>query len=120
MTPTFVLRPDGSLYFAIGTPGGTTITNTVLQIISNVIDHGMNLQEAIDSPRIHHQWRPDEIRDEPLGLSADTHRALETRGHKFASKEDYMSDAQGIMIEEKTNIRLGASDARQDGAAVGY
>src|SRR4029077_2727690 len=56
MTPTFVVRPDGGLYFAIGTPGGPTITNTVLQIISNVIDHGMNMQEAIDSPRIHHQW----------------------------------------------------------------
>jgi gamma-glutamyltranspeptidase/glutathione hydrolase len=120
MTPTFVLRPDGSLYFAIGSPGGTTITNTVLQIISNVIDHGMNLEEAIDSPRIHHQWLPDEIREEPLGLSADTRRALEARGHKFATKRDYMSDAQGIMIEEKTNMRLGASDARQDGVTVGY
>jgi gamma-glutamyltranspeptidase/glutathione hydrolase len=120
MTPTFVLRPDGSLYFAIGTPGGTTITNTVLQVISNVIDHGMNLEEAIDSPRIHHQWLPDEIRDEPLGLSADTRRALEARGHRFASEPIYMSDAQGIMIEEKTGMRLGASDARQEGAAVGY
>jgi gamma-glutamyltranspeptidase/glutathione hydrolase len=120
MTPTFVLRPDGSLYFAIGTPGGTTITNTVLQIISNVVDHGMNLQEAIDSPRIHHQWQPDQIVEEPLGLSADTRRALEARGHKFASEPNYMSDAQGIMIEEKTNMRLGASDARQDGAAIGY
>jgi gamma-glutamyltranspeptidase / glutathione hydrolase len=120
MTPTFVLRPDGSLYFAIGAKGGTTITNTVLQIISNVIDHGMNLQEAIDSPHIHHQWLPDEILDEPLGLSADTRRALEARGHKFATKPNYMGNAQGIMIEEKTGIRLGASDAREDGAAVGY
>jgi gamma-glutamyltranspeptidase / glutathione hydrolase len=120
MTPTFVLRPDGSLYFAIGTPGGPTITNTVLQIISNVIDHGTNLQEAIDSPRIHHQWMPDEIRDEPLGLSADTRRALEGRGHTFSAEPIYMSGAQGIMIEEKTSMRLGASDAREDGAAVGY
>jgi gamma-glutamyltranspeptidase/glutathione hydrolase len=120
MTPTFILRPDGSLYFAIGTPGGPTITNTVLQIVSNVIDHGMNMQEAIDSPRIHHQWMPDEIGDEPLGLSADTRRALEARGHKFATKPIYMSDAQGIMIEKKTGMRLGASDARQDGSAVGY
>jgi gamma-glutamyltranspeptidase / glutathione hydrolase len=120
MTPTFVLRPDGSLYFAIGTPGGTRITNTVLQIVSNVIDHGMNMQEAIDSPRIHHQWLPDEILDEPLGLSADTRRALEARGHKFATKPFYVSDAQGIMIEDKTGMRLGASDARLDGAAVGY
>ncbi len=124
MTPTFVLRPDGSLYFAIGTPGGSRIINTVLQIISNVIDHGMNLQEAIDSPRIHHQWLPDKILDEPLGLSADTRRALEARGHKVATLPNYpgwrMSDAQGIMIEEKTGMYLGASDAREDGAAVGY
>jgi gamma-glutamyltranspeptidase/glutathione hydrolase len=120
MTPTFVLRPDGSLYFAIGSPGGTTITNTVLQVISDVIDHRMNLQEAIDAPRIHHQWLPDEIQEEPVGLSADTRRALEARGHKFATKLEYLSDAQGVMIEEKTNLRLGASDARQDGAAVGY
>jgi gamma-glutamyltranspeptidase / glutathione hydrolase len=120
MTPTFVLRPDGSLYFAIGTPGGTTITNTVLQVITNVIDHGMNLQEAVDAPRLHHQWLPDEIHDEPRGLSGDTRRALEARGHKFATTLEDMGDVQGIMIEEKTNIRLGASDARQDGAAVGY
>jgi gamma-glutamyltranspeptidase/glutathione hydrolase len=120
MTPTFVVRPDGSLYFAIGSPGGTTIPNTVLQVISNVIDHGMNLQEAIDAPRLHHQWVPDEIRDELRGLSSDTRRALEARGHKFEAKPENMGDVQGIMIEEKTNTRLGASDARQDGAAIGY
>jgi gamma-glutamyltranspeptidase/glutathione hydrolase len=120
MTPTFVLRPDGSLYFAIGSPGGTTITNTVLQVITAVIDHGMSLQAALDAPHIHHQWQPDEIKDEPLGLSPDTRRALEARGHHFAAKLENMSDLQGVMIEEKTNMRLGGSDARQDGAAVGY
>ena len=120
MTPTFVLRPDGTLFFTIGSPGGTTIINTVLTVITNVIDHGMNLQEAIDAPRIHHQWLPDEIMDEPLGLSSDTRKALEARGHKFTAQPRYMSDAQGIMIEEKTGVRLGASDARHDGAAVGY
>lgn len=120
MTPTFVLRPDGSLYFAIGTPGGTTITNTVLQVITNAIDHGMNLQAAIDAPHIHHQWQPDEIQDEPLGLSPETRRALEARGHRFAPNPRNMSDLQGVMIEEKTNVRLGGSDSRQDGAAVGY
>ncbi len=120
MTPTFVLRPDGSLYFAIGSPGGTTITNTVLQVITNVIDHGMNLQAAIDAPHLHHQWQPDLVVEEPLGLSSDTRRALEARGHKFASEPNPMSDLQGVMIEEKTNMRLGGSDSRQDGAAVGY
>ena len=120
MTPTFVLGPDGSLYFAIGSPGGTTITNTVLQVITNVIDHGMSIQAAIDAPHIHHQWLPDEIVEEPLGLSAETRRALEERGHRFAPNPRNMSDLQGVMIEEKTKMRLGASDARQDGAAAGY
>jgi gamma-glutamyltranspeptidase/glutathione hydrolase len=120
MTPTFVLRQDGSLFFTVGSPGGTTITNTVLQVICNVIDHDMNLQQAIDAPHIHHQWLPDEVVYEPLGLSDDTRRALEARGHTFTTKPENMSDAQGIMIEEKTGVRLGASDARYDGAAVGY
>jgi gamma-glutamyltranspeptidase/glutathione hydrolase len=95
MTPTFVLRPDGSLFFTIGTPGGTTIINTVLQVITNVIDHGMNLQEAIDAPRVHHQWLPDEVMSEPFGLSEDTRRALEARGHKISTVLREMSDAQG-------------------------
>ena len=120
MTPTFVLRPDGSFFFAIGTPGGTTIINTVLQVIVNVIDHGMNLQEAIDAPRVHHQWLPDEVMSEPFGLSDDTRRALEARGHKISTVVRDMSDAQGVMIEEKTGVRLGASDSRRTGAAIGY
>jgi gamma-glutamyltranspeptidase/glutathione hydrolase len=120
MTPTFVLRKDGSLWFAVGSPGGPTIINTVLQVVSNIIDFDMNIQQAIDAPRIHHQWLPDEIVYEPFGLSADTFRALEERGHKLTQKPRYMGDAQGIMIEEKTGVRLGASDPRSFGEPVGY
>ncbi|HVF27709.1 MAG TPA: gamma-glutamyltransferase, partial [Pyrinomonadaceae bacterium] len=120
MTPTFVLRKDGTLWFAVGSPGGPTIINTVLQVITNVVDFDMNIQQAIDAPRIHHQWLPDEIAHEPYGMSADTSRALERRGHKLTARPRYMGDAQGIMIEEKTNVRLGASDPRNDGAPVGY
>ena len=120
MTPTFILRPDGTLFFTIGSPGGTTIINTVLEVICNVIDHGMNLQQAIDAPRIHHQWLPDKVFYEPLGLADDTKKALEARGHNFTDKPNDMSNAQGILIEEKTGVRLGASDARQDGLAIGY
>jgi gamma-glutamyltranspeptidase/glutathione hydrolase len=120
MTPTFVLRKDGTLWFTIGTPGGPTIINTVLQAIINIVDHDMDIQQAIDSPRIHHQWLPDEIAYEPYGLSADTQRALAARGHKFVARPRYMGDAHGIMIEEKTGMRLGASDSRNEGAAVGY
>jgi gamma-glutamyltranspeptidase/glutathione hydrolase len=120
MTPTIVLRKDGSLWFTIGSPGGPTIINTVLCVITNVIDYEMNIQQAIDFPRIHHQWLPDELVGEPFGLSGDTQKALAARGHTLA-KLRYLGDAEGIMIEEKTGMRLGATDPRRsDGQAVGY
>lgn len=119
MTPTIVLK-DGKVYFAIGSPGGPTIINTVFQVIVNVLDYGMNLQQAIDAPRYHHQWMPDHIRWEPYGLNADTRKALEARGHKFADKPGYMGDVEGVMIDPQTGMRLGASDPRLGGAAVGY
>ena len=120
MTPTIVLRKDGSFWFTVGSPGGPTIINTVFCIITNVIDFGMNIQQAIDAPRIHHQWLPDELVGEPYGLSGDTQRALTARGHTLG-KQRYLGDAEGIMIEEKTGMRLGATDPRRsDGAAVGY
>jgi gamma-glutamyltranspeptidase/glutathione hydrolase len=120
MTPTIVLRKNGSLWFTVGSPGGPTIINTVLCVITNVIDYDMNIQQAIDFPRIHHQWLPDELVGEPFGLSGDTQRALTSRGHTLA-KPRYLGDAEGIMIEEKTGIRLGATDPRRsDGQAVGY
>jgi gamma-glutamyltranspeptidase / glutathione hydrolase len=120
MTPTIVLRQDGSLWFTVGSPGGPTIINTVLCVITNVIDYGMNIQQAIDAPRIHHQWLPDEFVFEPYGLSGDTQRALSARGHKL-DKPRHLGDAEGIMIEEKTGVRLGATDPRRsDGLAIGY
>jgi len=120
MTPTIVLRKDGSFWFTVGTPGGPTIINTVFCVITNVVDHGMNIQQAIDFPRIHHQWLPDELVFEPYGLSGDTQKALTGMGHKLG-RARYLGDAEGIMIEEKTGIRLGATDPRRsDGPAVGY
>ncbi|HEY6329220.1 MAG TPA: gamma-glutamyltransferase, partial [Blastocatellia bacterium] len=119
MTPTVVLK-DGKLVFAIGSPGGSTIINTVLQVVVNIIDFKMNLQEAIDSPRFHHQWMPDQIMWEPFGLNRDTRTVLEKRGYVFAEKSHYMGDAEGIMIEDGTGMRLGASDPRSGGVPVGY
>jgi gamma-glutamyltranspeptidase/glutathione hydrolase len=119
MTPTIVLK-DGKVYFAVGSPGGPTIINTVLQVIVNVIDFKMNIQQAIDTPRIHHQWMPDQVRWEPYGLNVDTRRALEKKGHVFAEKPGFMGDAEGIMIDAKTKMRLGASDPRLGGVPVGY
>ncbi len=129
MTPTFVLRRDGSLWFAVGSPGGATIINTLLHIITNIIDYDMNLQQAIDAPRMHNQWLPDEVAYEPFALSDDTLRILRSRGHTLRIRPDagwtngdgYMGDAAGVMIEEKTGVRLGATDPRRsDGLALGY
>jgi gamma-glutamyltranspeptidase/glutathione hydrolase len=120
MTPTIVLRRDGSLWFAVGARGGPRIISASLQAVLNVIDHGMNIQQALDAPRIHHQWLPDEIMQEPYGLSLDTQRLLLERGHRFGEKPQYVAQTTGIMIEENTGIRLGAVDSRGDGEAVGY
>jgi gamma-glutamyltranspeptidase/glutathione hydrolase len=119
MTPTIVLK-DGQLYFAIGSPGGPTIINTVLQVIMNIIDFRMNIKQAIEAPRIHHQWMPDEVRWEPGGLNADTYSSLLKRGHLFAARPRFMGDAEGIMIDPATGTRLGASDPRLGGRPVGY
>lgn len=120
MTPTIVLHKDGSPWFALGARGGPRIINAVLQTVINMIDHDMNIQQAIDAPRIHHQWLPDEIMWEPFGMSNDTRKALEGLGHKFTERPVYVAQATGIAIEEKTGVRLGAIDARGDGEAIGY
>ncbi len=120
MTPTIVLGKDGSLWFAVGARGGPRIISAVIQTVINMIDHDMNIQQAIDAPRIHHQWLPDEVFYEPFGLSQDTVKALESRGHKLTAKPAYIASATGIEIEKKTGVRLGAIDSRSDGEAVGY
>ncbi|MGI9055082.1 MAG: gamma-glutamyltransferase [Pyrinomonadaceae bacterium] len=120
MTPTIVLRKDGSVWFAVGARGGPRIISAVLQTVINMIDHDMNIQEAIDAPRIHHQWFPDQIYYEPYGLSPDTRKILENYGHQFNSSPGNIASATGIAIEEKTNVKLGAIDSRNDGEAIGY
>jgi gamma-glutamyltranspeptidase / glutathione hydrolase len=120
MMPTIVLRKDGSPWFALGARGGPRIITAVLQSVINMIDHDMNIQQAIDAPRVHHQWLPDELITEPFGMSADTRRALENLGHKFAERPMNIASATGIAIEEKTGVRLGAIDSRSDGEAIGY
>src|SRR5215813_12119623 len=118
MTPTIVLK-DGKFLFAVGSPGGPTIINTVTQVIINIVDHGMNIQQAIDWPRVHHQWMPDQIVYEPYGLVPDVMNRLKSMGHQFGAPR-YMGDAEGVMIEDKTGVRLGGSDPRLDGKSIGY
>ncbi len=120
MTPTIVLHKDGSLWFALGARGGPRIITAVLQTIINMIDHDMNIQQAIDAPRIHHQWFPDEILYEPYGMSADTLKVLQKFGHNFADKPGNVAQVTAIAVEEKTGVRLGAVDSRGDGEAIGF
>jgi gamma-glutamyltranspeptidase/glutathione hydrolase len=118
MTPTILAR-DGSVRLVVGSPGGRTIINTVLLTILNLVDFGMNVQEAVDAPRFHHQWLPDRVRFEKYGLSPDTRTILSALGHSLLEIE-----SQGVVeaiAVGRDGILEGASDRRApDGGAVGY
>lgn len=119
MTPTIVAL-NGKPFLAIGSPGGRTIINTVLQVILNVIDHGMDVAEAVEAPRIHHQWLPDRTRLEQWGLSPDTIRLYRLMGHETWTYS-VQGSAHGILIDPSDGIRYGAADSRAfDARAVGY
>lgn len=116
MTPTIVFR-DGSPILATGSPGGSRIITTTLQVIMNLVDHGMNVAEATAAPRVHHQWLPDELRVEE-GLSPDTLAMLAARGHHVVVKNT-MGSTQSIVRTGEGFF--GASDPRRPGAlTLGY
>ena len=118
MTPTIVAK-DGQLFMVTGSPGGRTIINTVLQTILNVTDFGMNIQEAIDAPRFHHQWLPDRINYERYGFSPDTMRLLESRGHTLREVID-QGAAEAILFNVEENLlEAGLDGRRPDGGAIG-
>jgi len=119
MTPTIVAK-DGKPFMVIGTPGGTTIITTVMQVICNVIDFDMNIQQAIDAPRIHHQWSPDLTYFEHRGLSPDTITKLESMGHTLSERRSGSGLAEGIIIDTERGVLFGASDPRGYGLAIGY
>lgn len=119
MTPTIVAK-DGVPIFATGTPGGKTIINTTMQTILNVIDHGMTIAEAIEAPRIHHQWLPDRTLMERRGFSPDTLALYEKLGHP-TRLTDSIGSAMGVYHDRAAGVYLGAADSRaEDGAAAGY
>jgi gamma-glutamyltranspeptidase/glutathione hydrolase len=118
MTPTIVLK-DGKLFLVLGSPGGPRIITTVANILLGVVDWGLNVQEAVNAPRFHNQWVPDLVYLERDGFSPDTVKLLEAHGYKIA-QNNYWSDGECIMIDQKTGERLGASDGRNNGKAVGY
>jgi gamma-glutamyltranspeptidase/glutathione hydrolase len=116
MTPTIITR-DGKVYMVAGSPGGPTIINTVLQVILNVLDFKMNAQEAVDQPRIHHQWMPDEIRYE-RGLSPDTIELLKSMGHKVAPATSFIGENALIVLDN--GWIQGAADGRVEATAKGH
>ncbi|MFM7944634.1 gamma-glutamyltransferase [Hafnia paralvei] len=140
MTPTLVTK-DGKVFMVVGSPGGSRIITITLQTVLNVIDHGMAPQEAVDAPRIHHQWLPDEVYFEQRGLSPDTQKLLQERGYKLVEQTPWgaaelimvgLPGAAGVSSESSGNdsavsgkVRegfiYGANDVRRpSGSAVGY
>ncbi|MCM4158719.1 gamma-glutamyltransferase [Antarcticibacterium flavum] len=119
MTPTIVAR-NGKPVMVIGSPGGRTIINTVLQVILNVVDHELDIAKAIESPRIHHQWLPDRTSFERWGFSPDTVKLYEEMGHSIRWINN-QGQAMGIFLEEESGIYFGAADSRSyDGRAIGF
>jgi gamma-glutamyltranspeptidase/glutathione hydrolase len=118
MSPTIVAK-DGQLFMVTGSPGGRTIINTVLMTLLNVIDFGMNAQEAVDAGRIHHQWLPDRLSMERFGFSADTIGQLKAMGHEVAEAGG-QGVAEVIVFNQKDNMLEGGVDRRApDGGAAG-
>jgi gamma-glutamyltranspeptidase/glutathione hydrolase len=113
MTPTIVLD-NGKPWFATGSPGGSRIITSVLQMIVNMIDHEMNLAEATAAPRMHHQWWPDVLQLES-GFSPDTVRLLRARGHEIREAQSSMGSLQSV--EYRDGVYRGASDPRRPNAA---
>ena len=125
MTPTIVVR-DGKTFLVLGSPGSSKIITTVANVLMGVIDYGMNIQEAVNAPRYHNQWLPDTLNVEQW-FSPDTVQALQKMGynvqiglHNGKDVSPYWSDAECIAVDPKTGERLGASDGRNNGKAVGY
>lgn len=117
MTPVIVLKDEQPVLIA-GSPGGPRIITTVLQVILNVIDHGMDIQSAVDAPRFHHQWQPDLLFLEPE-FPIETLKNLQSRGHQLSTQEHW-SSAQCIWIDPVIGWFYGGTDSRLSGKAIGY
>jgi gamma-glutamyltranspeptidase/glutathione hydrolase len=119
MTPTIVAK-DGKPVFTAGSPGGKTIINTTMQVILNVIDHEMNIAQSVEAGRIHHQWLPDVTSIETGGLSPDTVRLYEEKGHRVTERGG-QGAVMAVYHDRENGFFEGAADSRRgDGAAVGY
>ena len=116
MTPTIVTAGK-RLYMVLGSPGGPTIINTVFQTLVNVMDHGMNVQQAVAAPRFHHQWQPDELRLERDGFPADVRTALASKGHKIATVR-VMGSCHAILLPTRTGVLHVGVDPRVESSGA--
>jgi gamma-glutamyltranspeptidase/glutathione hydrolase len=116
-TPTILAR-DGKAVLLTGSPGSRTIINTVLCIVVNVVDFDMDIQAAVDAPRLHHQWFPDEARFESVSQHKEAIETLRKMGHTITGTGQ--GDAHSIWVDPKTRAYRGAADKRIDGKAAGY
>ena len=119
MTPTIVEDKNNDLFLVLGSPGGSTIITTVLQIAMNVIDFNMTLKEAIESKRFHHQWLPDYIQIEQNSLSTETINSLKDLGHNLYYRSP-IGESNCIMIDSNNNLKFGVSDTRRGAIGLAY
>jgi gamma-glutamyltranspeptidase/glutathione hydrolase len=116
-TPTVVSK-DGRVVLITGSPGSRTIINTVLCVIINVIDFDMDLRQAVDAPRLHHAWFPDELRFEGVSDYPEAVAGLRALGHTVISS--WQGDAHSILVHPRTGAYIGAADRRVNGKAAGF
>jgi len=117
MAPTIVETVEGGL-LALGSPGGSTIPTTVVQVLIHLLDYGLELQEAVDAPRFHHQWLPDVVEYEAHAFPRDVRAALQRRGHVLKLRDDPLGNVAAIQIA-RDGMLYGAADPRGDGVAAG-
>jgi len=117
MTPTIVEDNEGDLFLVLGSPGGSTIITTVAQIIINMIDYKMHIEDAVESPRFHHQWLPDMIQVEKMGFSKETLGALEDVGHSHSIRH---SIGEANCIQVSNGMKFGSGDSRRGASAIAY
>jgi gamma-glutamyltranspeptidase/glutathione hydrolase len=119
MTPTIVMRPDGSAWFALGSPGSGTIPSTIMQVVMNMVDFKMGLRDAIEYPRIHFGGRGP-VDGEPGALVWDVAEKLRSMGHQIGTNLRSQGDVNAVAIEEKGGIKQGWADGRRGGVVKGY